>query len=71
MKGIGWIWVMTKNLMKEIRQVKTMKKKMTEYIEVLKLGKLILQKNIDSIEKYDVESNQTDMNNNKKSDERY
>ena len=62
---------MTKNLMKEIRQVKTMKKKMTEYIEVLKLGKLILQKNIDSIEKYDVESNQTDMNNNKKSDERY
>ena len=39
--------------------------KMTEDIEVLKLGKLSSQKNIDSIEKYDDENNQTDMSNKK------
>ena len=37
----------------------------------MKLRKLSSQKNIDSIEKYDDESNQTDVSNNKKSDGRY
>ena len=42
---------------------------MTEDIEVLKLVKLISQKNIDNIEKYYVESNRMDMSDDKDSDE--
>ena len=41
---------------------KNYEEKMTEYIEVLKLGKLSSRKNIDNIEKYYDESNQMDMN---------
>ena len=43
---------------------------MTEDIEVLKLVKLILLKNIDNIEKYSDEINHMDMRNDKDSDER-
>ena len=42
-----------------------------EGIEVLKLGKVILHKNIGNIEKYYVESNQMDNSDDKDSDERY
>ena len=48
-----------------------MKKKVTEDIEVLKLGKLILQKNIDSIEKDSDESIRMDMSDDRYSDEIY
>ena len=43
---------------------------MTEDIEVLKLGKLSLQKKIDNIEKYSDEIKQMDMSDDKESDER-
>ena len=42
--------------------------KVTEDIEVLKLGKLSSQKNIDNIEKYSNEGNQMDMSGDKDSD---
>ena len=42
--------------------------KVTEDIVVLKLGKLIQQKNIYNIEKYSDESNWMDMSNDKDSD---
>ena len=46
------------------------KEKVTKYIEVLKLGKLSLQKNIDNIERYYDVSNWMDMSDDMKSDER-
>ena len=42
----------------------------TEYIEVLKMGKLSSQKNIDNIEKESDERNRMDMSDDKDSDER-
>ena len=44
---------------------------MTENIEVLKLGKLSSQKNIDNIEKYYDEKNQMGTSNDKEYDKRY
>ena len=48
---------------------KNYEEKVTEDIEVLKLGKLSLQKNIYNIEKYYDESNWMNMNDGKESDE--
>ena len=45
--------------------------KMTEDAEVLKLGKLSSQKNIDKIEKYSDDSNQMDMSDDNKYEEIY
>ena len=58
------------NITQEIRWDKNQEEKMTEDIEVLKLVKLILLKNIDNIEKYSDEINHMDMRNDKDSDER-
>ena len=49
---------------------KNYEEKVTEDIEILKLVKLSLQKNIDNIEKYSDGNNQMDMSDNKDSDER-
>ena len=55
--------------MKEII-CKNGEEKVTEDIEVLKLGNLSSQKNIDNIEKYSDQINQMDMSGDKYSDER-
>ena len=52
-------------------QIGEKKETLNTDIEVLKLGKLSLQKNIDSIEKESNERNWMDMSDDKDSDERY
>ena len=69
MEETGWILVMINYMMKEM-MCKENEERVTDDIEVLKLGKIILQKKIEYTEKEYDERNRMDMIDDKESDER-